>query len=120
MVLENPPYSSIVFVDHLSNRCHSHMLSHQDYHGIHEQSESAAFSGPGNLNLFYSTVFTFRARNAAVDIGFELKEVQMTPGSFDSIMHATHRFAALCTRKFAARIKIYVDIELFTFDTKIY
>jgi len=78
------------------------MLSHQDNQGIHEQSESAAFSGPGNLNLFYSTVFAFRARNAAMDIGFELKEVQVTPGSFDRIMHPALWFAALCTRKFAA------------------
>jgi len=78
------------------------MLSHQDDQGIHEQSESAAFSGPGNLNLFYSAVFAFRARNAAVDVGFKLKEVQVTPGSFDSIMHAAAWFAALCTRKFAA------------------
>ena len=31
IVLKNPPYSSIMFVDHLSNRSHSHMLSHQDY-----------------------------------------------------------------------------------------
>jgi hypothetical protein len=37
-----------------------------------------------------------------MDIGFELKEVQVSPGSFDSIMHAAARLAALCTWKFAA------------------
>jgi hypothetical protein len=78
------------------------MLSHQDNQRIHEQSEPAAFSGPGNLELFYSAVFAFRARNAAVDVGFELKEVQVTPGSIDSIMHVAFWFAAFCARKFAA------------------
>jgi hypothetical protein len=37
-----------------------------------------------------------------MDIGFELEEVKVAPGSLDSIMHTTAWFATLCTRKFAA------------------
>jgi hypothetical protein len=36
-----------------------------------------------------------------MDIGFELKKVQMTPGSFDSIMHAATDFTAFGTWIFA-------------------
>jgi len=55
-----------------------------------------------------------------VDKGFELKEVQVTPGSIDSIMHTALCFDALCARKFAAGYKIHVDIELSFFNTKIH
>ncbi len=55
-----------------------------------------------------------------MDIGLKLKKVQVTPGSFESIMHVAAWFTAFCARKFTARFKIYVDIELFFFDTKIY
>ena len=55
-----------------------------------------------------------------MDIGFELKEVQMSPGSFYSIMHAAAWFAAFRTRKFAACFEINMDIELLSFSTKIY
>jgi hypothetical protein len=109
-----------MFIDHLGDRGHSHMLSHQDDQRIQKQSESAAFSRPRNLNLFYSAVFAFCPRNAAMDIGFKLKEVQVTPGSFDSIMHIALWLAAFCTRKFAAGFKIYMNIELLAFGTKIY
>jgi hypothetical protein len=71
-----------VFVNHLSNGSHSHVLSHQDNHGIHEQRESATFSSPGNLDLFHSAIFAFGTRNTTMDIGFKLKEIQVTPGSF--------------------------------------
>jgi hypothetical protein len=37
-----------------------------------------------------------------MDIGFELKKVQVTPGSFDGIMHVALWFAAFLARKFAA------------------
>jgi hypothetical protein len=78
------------------------MLSHQDYQGIHEQRESAAFPGPWNLHLIHSAVFAFSTRNAAMNIGFKLKEIQVTPCSFDRIMYAAVWFAAFSTRKFAA------------------
>jgi hypothetical protein len=55
-----------------------------------------------------------------VDVGLKLKKVQVTPGSFDSIMHAAAWFPALRTRKFAARFEIYVNIELLSFGIKIY
>jgi len=55
-----------------------------------------------------------------MDVGFKLKKVQVTPGSFDGIMHVALRFAAFCARKFAARFKIYMNIELLAFGTKIY
>lgn len=54
-----------------------------------------------------------------MDIGFELKEVQVTPGSFDGIMHVALWFAAFCARKFAAGFKIHMNIELLAFGTKI-
>jgi hypothetical protein len=54
-----------------------------------------------------------------MDIGLKLKEIQVTPGSFDSIMHAATWFTTLRTRIFTARFEIYVDIELFSFGTKI-
>jgi hypothetical protein len=59
-------------------------------------------------------------RQSAMDIGFELKEVQVVPGSLDSIMHTALCFAALRARKFAACFKIHVDIELSFFNTKIH
>jgi hypothetical protein len=55
-----------------------------------------------------------------MDIGFKLKEVQVTPGSFDGIMHVALWLAAFCTRKFAAGFEIYMNIELLAFGTKIY
>jgi len=39
--------------------------------------------------------------DATMDIGSELKKVQMAPGSFDSIMHAATDFAAFSTWIFA-------------------
>jgi len=50
-----------------------------------------------------------------MDIGFELKKVQVTPGSIDGIMHVALWFAAFCARKFAAGFKIYMNIELLAF-----
>jgi len=55
-----------------------------------------------------------------MDIGFKLKEVQVTPGSFDGIMHVALGLAAFCARKFAAGFEIYMNIELLAFGTKIY
>jgi hypothetical protein len=55
-----------------------------------------------------------------MDIGFELKKVQVTPGSFDGIMHVALWFAAFWAREFAAGFKIYMNIELLAFGTKIY
>jgi hypothetical protein len=37
-----------------------------------------------------------------MDIGFELKEVQVMPGPFDGIMNIALGFATFCARKFAA------------------
>ena len=54
-----------------------------------------------------------------MDIGFELKEVQVTPGSLDRIMHVALWFAAFWAREFAAGFKIYMNIELLAFGTKI-
>jgi hypothetical protein len=96
------------------------VLSHQDYHGIHEQRESAAFSGPGNLDLFHSAFFAFGARNATMNIGFKLKKVQVTPGSFDGIMHTAAWFPAFRARKFATGFKINMNIELPSFNAKIH
>ena len=53
-------------------------------------------------------------------IGFKLKEIQVTPCSFDGIMHAAVWFAAFSARKFAAGFEIHMDIELPSFSTKIY
>jgi len=75
---------------------------------------------PGCISLFYPAVFAFCARNAAMDIGFELKEVQVTPCSFDGIMHVALWFTAFCAGKFATGFKIYMNIELLAFGTKIY
>jgi hypothetical protein len=55
-----------------------------------------------------------------VDIGLKLKEVQMTPGSFDSIMHIAVWFAAFRTSEFTAGSKINVDIQLLFFSIEIY
>ena len=51
-----------------------------------------------------------------MDIGFKLKEVQMAPGSFDSIMHAATWIAAFRTRKFAAWFEINMDIKVAFFQ----
>jgi len=55
-----------------------------------------------------------------MDIGLKLKKVQVTPGSFDNIMHAAAWFPALRTKKFTARFEIDVNIELLSFGIKIY
>ncbi len=55
-----------------------------------------------------------------MDISFKLEKVQMTPGSFNSIMNTAVRFSAFGTRELAARFKIYVNIKLFSFGTKFY
>lgn len=120
IVLQDPPDSSIVFVNHLSNGSHSHVLSHQDDHGIHEQRESATFSSPGNLDLFHSAIFAFGARNTTMNVGFKLKKIQVTPGSFNGIMHAAAWFPAFRARKSTARFKIHMDIELPSFNAKIH
>jgi hypothetical protein len=117
---QDPPDSSIVFVDHLSNRSHRHVLSHQDNHGIHEQRESATFSSPGNLDLFNSAIFAFGTRNATMDIGFKLKEIQVTPSSSDCIVHAAAWFLAFRARKFAAGFEINMNIELPSFNAKVH
>lgn len=54
-----------------------------------------------------------------MDIGFELEEVQVTPGPFDCIMNIATLFAAFRTGKFTARFEIYVDIKLLPFGVKI-
>ncbi len=53
-----------------------------------------------------------------MDIGLELKEVQMSPSSFYSIMHVAACFSAFRTRKFTACFEIDMDIELLSFSTK--
>jgi hypothetical protein len=55
-----------------------------------------------------------------MNIGFKLKEIQVTPGSFDSIMHAATWFPAFRARKFTAGFKIHMNIELPSFNTKIH
>ena len=55
-----------------------------------------------------------------MNIGFKLKEIQVTPCSFDGIMHAAVLIAAFSARKFAAWFEINMNIELFSFRAKIY
>ena len=55
-----------------------------------------------------------------MDIGFKLKEIQVTPSSSDCIVHAAFRFAAICTRKFAAGFEINMNIELLSFNAKVH
>jgi hypothetical protein len=55
-----------------------------------------------------------------MDIGFKLKEIQVTPSSSDCIVHAAAWFLAFRARKFAAGFKIHMDIELPSFSAKIY
>src|SRR5512139_34376 len=101
-MFQNSPYSSIMFTNHFSYCSNGHVLSHQDYQRVHEQSEAATSPSPGNLCLLYSTLFTSSTRNTTVDISFKLEKVQMTPGSLDSIMYAATWFAAFRTSKLAA------------------
>jgi hypothetical protein len=58
--------------------------------------------------------------NQVLNKGFKLKKVQVTPGSFDSIMHAAAWFPAFRARKFTAGFKIYMNIELPSFNAKIH
>jgi len=55
-----------------------------------------------------------------MDIGFKLKKIQVTPGSFDGIMHATAWLPAFHARKFAAGFEIHMNIELPFLNTKIH
>ncbi len=55
-----------------------------------------------------------------MDISFKLEKVQMSPGSFNSIMNTAVCFSAFGARKLAARLKIYVNIKLLSFGTKFY
>jgi len=55
-----------------------------------------------------------------MDIGFKLKEIQVTPGSFDCIVHASAWFLAFRARKFAAGFEINMNIELLSFNAKVH
>ena len=112
--------SSIMFINHFSNGSDSHVLSHKDYQRIHEQSENAALSSPGNLRLLHSAVFTDSAKDTTMDIGFKLKEVQMPPGSFDCIMHVATWIAAFSTRNLLPDLKSTSISSCFPSGTEIY
>jgi hypothetical protein len=55
-----------------------------------------------------------------MDIGFKLKEIQVTPSSSDCIVHAAAWFLAFRARKFAAGFEINMNIELSSFNAKIH
>jgi hypothetical protein len=54
-----------------------------------------------------------------MDIGLELEEVQVSPGSIDCIMNSATLFAAFWTGKLAAGLEIYVNIKLLYFGVEI-
>jgi len=51
-------------------------------------------------------------------IGLKLKEVQVSPGSINSIVNLASCITALRTRKFASSFEIYVDVKLFPFHVE--
>jgi hypothetical protein len=55
-----------------------------------------------------------------MNIGFKLKEIQVTPSSSDGIVDAAAWFLAFRTKKFAAGFEIHMNIELPCFNTKIH
>ena len=55
-----------------------------------------------------------------MNIGFKLKKIQVTPGSFDGIVHAAAWFLAFRARKSAAGFEIHMNIELPSFNAKIH
>jgi hypothetical protein len=55
-----------------------------------------------------------------MDIGFELKKIQVTPSSPGCIVHAAAWFLAFRARKFATGFEINMNIELPSFNAKIH
>jgi hypothetical protein len=93
-MVQNSPYSRIVFINHISQRLNRHVLGHQHNQGIHQQSEPAALPCPGYFDLFNTAFLAFRARDTTVQVGFKLKEIQVTPSSLDCIMNMTSGLTA--------------------------
>jgi len=95
------------------------MLGHQHNEGIHQQGEPAALPCPRHFDLFNTAFLAFRARDTTVQIGLELKEIQVTPSSLDCIMNVTSRLTAKWARKLASCLEINVKVQLPLFNIKV-
>ena len=70
------------------------MLGHKHNDGIHQQGEPTALPCLRHFDLFNTAFRAFYARDTTVQVGLELKEIQVTPSSLDGLMNMTSRLAA--------------------------
>jgi hypothetical protein len=75
-----------MLIDELGNVFNRHRFSHCHDYGFKQQSETAAGSSPWDINQPHPTIIAFNLWHSRCQVGFMLKEVQVPPAFFLSII----------------------------------
>jgi len=75
-----------MLIDELGNGFKRHGFNQCHDHGFKQQRETAAGSSPWNINQPYPTIIAFNPWDSGCQVGFMLKEVQVPPALFLSII----------------------------------
>ncbi|MPN25405.1 hypothetical protein SDC9_172814 [bioreactor metagenome] len=87
MVIDQAPQLGVVLADLPGHGPDRHVLHKGEYHPLHHQGETAAASGPGNLNGPHLAVGGDDPGNLRRDVAAILEEIEMPPGSLPGVMN---------------------------------
>jgi hypothetical protein len=91
---------------------HCHHLREFHHKPLEKQSETAALSCPWYIYLVNSMFPAFGSRNSRMYIYLILKQVEVPPLLFLSVMDTTTFVAAFRALEFCATLEIYVYVDL--------
>ena len=98
IVVEGTPDTHVADIEQLGHLADGHRLAQGDDQGVHELGEAALGARPGHLDLGGLVAgVTGHPRHFGMDVGFELKEIQMPPDAFAGVVDALVGSAAART-----------------------
>ena len=113
VVVDDPPQPGVPLVDHPRDNGHRHRLHHGHDQRLEQQRETAVRPRPGDRYLLDPALLTGDPRHPCMQVGFVLKEVQMPPSLFLTVIGRTARNAAFRAGEPAALGEIQVDVQAF-------
>jgi len=110
VVLDNPPYPCIMFSYQIGKGIDRHGFGKFNDQRLKQHGKSRTRPGPRHYHLFYPMSLAIDPGNITVDVSTVLKEVQMPPGAFYSIMDTAFD-PALRTGMSAASFPGYIKVQ---------
>jgi len=119
MMLDKSPQAGIMLGNQFGNSFYRHGRRQKHDIGFKQQSESAAFSGPGNIDHSDTAVTALDTGDPSVHVSFMLEKIQMSPGFLVSVMDRTVCSSTVRTEKSASLGKVQINIQTFMVNIKL-